>query len=67
MREVSSRYSGREGGKGAGGWLTRCGAVGGAAAAALAFTLGSGESARDSPAPGNPVEGPGQGQRRKLP
>lgn len=59
--EVSSRYSGREGGERAGGWVTRRGAVGGAAAAAVAFTFGAGERASDSPAPGSPVEVPGPG------
>lgn len=61
LGEVSSRYPGREGGERAGGWVTRRGAVGGAAAAAVAFTFGARERARDPPAPGSPVEVPGPG------
>lgn len=41
--------------------MTCRGAVGGAAAGAVVFTLGAGEKARDLPAPGNPVESPGPG------
>lgn len=59
LGEVSSRYSGREGGERAGGWVTRGGVVGGAAAAAVPFAFGAGERVRSSPAPGSPVEVPG--------
>lgn len=40
--------------------MTCRGAVGGAAAVAVVFTLGAGGNARDLPIPGNPVEGPGR-------
>lgn len=59
LGEVSSHYSGREGGERAGGRVTRRGVVGGAAAVSVAFTFGAGERARESPAPKSPVEGPG--------
>lgn len=47
--------------------MTLRGAVGGAAAVAVLFSLKAGERAKDSPAPGNPVEGPGLGALRPEP
>lgn len=46
--------------------MTYRGAVGGAAAVAVLFTLGAGEKARESPTLGNPGEGPGPGTLGKV-